>query len=41
MRSMNQYYVYILECKDNRLYTGYMTDLERRYQEHCQVKSYL
>lgn len=33
---MNQYFVYILECKDNRLYAGYTTDLDRRYQEHCQ-----
>lgn len=27
--------VYILECKNNTLYTGYTTDLKRRYQEHC------
>lgn len=28
------YFVYILECKDNTLYTGITTDLERRLQEH-------
>lgn len=26
--------VYILECKKNRYYTGYTTDLEQRYQRH-------
>jgi len=30
------YYVYILECKNDRYYTGYTTDLERRYQEHVE-----
>jgi putative endonuclease len=33
-----KYIVYILECKCNRLYTGYTTNLERRYQEHCKGK---
>lgn len=28
------YYVYILTCKDNTLYTGITTDLEKRLQEH-------
>ena len=28
------YYVYILECADNTLYTGITTDLERRVTEH-------
>ncbi len=28
------YYVYILECADNTLYTGITTDLERRITEH-------
>ena len=27
-------YVYILECSDNTLYTGYTTDPERRIEEH-------
>lgn len=29
------YYVYILRCKDNSLYTGYTTDVGRRFSEHC------
>jgi len=28
------YYVYILTCKDNTLYTGITTDLEKRLEEH-------
>ena len=28
------YYVYILECADGTLYTGYTTDIERRVYEH-------
>lgn len=28
------YHLYILLCKDNSLYTGITTDLERRFQEH-------
>lgn len=28
------YYVYILRCEDNSLYTGITTDLERRFSEH-------
>lgn len=28
------YYTYILRCKDNSLYTGITTDLERRLREH-------
>ena len=30
------YYTYILRCKDNSLYTGITTDLERRLREHKQ-----
>ena len=29
------YYLYIIECNNGALYTGYTTDIERRYQEHC------
>lgn len=29
------YYVYLLRCEDNSLYTGITTDLERRYSEHA------
>jgi putative endonuclease len=28
------YYVYILECDNDSLYTGITTDIERRFQEH-------
>ncbi|AUX09355.1 putative endonuclease [Halalkaliarchaeum desulfuricum] len=27
-------YVYVLECADGTLYTGYTTDIERRVAEH-------
>jgi putative endonuclease len=30
------FYVYILECSNNSFYVGYTTDLNRRYQQHCQ-----
>lgn len=28
------YYVYMMRCSDNSLYTGITTDLERRFKEH-------
>lgn len=28
------YYIYILRCEDNSLYTGITTDLNRRLEEH-------
>lgn len=28
------FYVYIIRCEDNSLYTGYTTDIERRLSEH-------
>jgi putative endonuclease len=28
------YWVYILQCENGAYYTGYTTDLERRYDEH-------
>ena len=31
---MNQWFVYILKCNDNSLYTGVTTDIERRVNEH-------
>ena len=30
----SDHHVYILECSDGSLYTGYTTDLERRVAEH-------
>lgn len=32
------HYVYILECADRTLYTGYTTDVERRLKEHNNSK---
>lgn len=29
-----QWWIYILRCKDNTLYTGITTDIERRLAEH-------
>lgn len=30
----SSHYVYVIECSDGSLYTGYTTDLDRRVQEH-------
>lgn len=35
---MGKHYTYILECKDQTLYTGYTTDLERRIKVHNEGK---
>ena len=35
---MNKYYIYIVRCKDNTLYTGYTTDLEKREEKHNEGK---
>lgn len=32
------YFVYILQCADNSLYTGITTDLDRRVEEHNSSK---
>lgn len=31
---MSNWYVYILKCADNSLYTGITTDIKRRLKEH-------
>lgn len=31
---MNNWFVYIILCSDESLYTGITTDVERRFQEH-------
>lgn len=31
----NGVFVYMLRCRDGSLYTGYTTDLMRRYAKHC------
>lgn len=28
------YYVYMIRCKDNTIYTGITTNLDRRFEEH-------
>ena len=32
------YYIYILRCEDNSLYTGITTDVHRRFKEHTADK---
>lgn len=32
--SKNRHAVYIVECADDTLYTGYTTDVQRRVKEH-------
>ena len=35
MQKLNkQHFVYILQCQNGSYYTGYTTDLKRRFQEH-------
>jgi putative endonuclease len=34
----NLYWVYILHCQNDSYYTGYTTDVERRYQDHLSGK---
>ncbi len=33
-----KYFIYVIRCKDNSLYTGITTDLSRRFNEHCSGK---
>ena len=33
-RNDSIFFVYILKCSNGSLYTGYTTDIKRRYQEH-------
>ncbi|MCJ8343825.1 MAG: GIY-YIG nuclease family protein [Cetobacterium sp.] len=35
---MRNWYIYLLRCKDNSLYTGITTDIERRFKEHREGK---
>lgn len=36
---MNEAWVYMLRCRDNSLYTGWTTDLERRLARHADGKA--
>ncbi|GJQ60771.1 MAG: GIY-YIG nuclease family protein [Candidatus Scalindua sp. AMX11] len=31
---MNNWFLYLIRCKQGRLYTGITTDVERRFEEH-------
>ncbi|HHW92209.1 MAG TPA: GIY-YIG nuclease family protein [Firmicutes bacterium] len=33
------HFVYLLRCRDNTLYTGYTTDLDRRLKQHQEGKA--
>ena len=35
MKKSIDWFVYILETRDGRLYTGVSTDVERRFEQHC------
>ncbi|MFC1566441.1 GIY-YIG nuclease family protein [bacterium] len=37
-KTKNKYYVYILECSDKTLYTGYTNNLDKRIQTHNEGK---
>ncbi len=34
MPTFSEWYVYIIRCSDNTLYTGITTDVSRRFNEH-------
>ena len=39
LQSFNgKYYIYILECSDGLLYTGFTNNISRRFQEQQEVK---
>ena len=31
---MNNWFLYLIRCKNGKLYTGITTDVERRFEEH-------
>ncbi|MCF7221231.1 GIY-YIG nuclease family protein [Marilutibacter chinensis] len=35
---MSSWFVYLIECRGARIYTGIATDVERRYREHAAGK---
>ncbi|MCK5883058.1 MAG: GIY-YIG nuclease family protein [Bacteriovoracaceae bacterium] len=35
---MSDWFLYIIETEDGKLYTGITTDVDRRFQEHCGKK---
>lgn len=36
LKNNKEYYIYIIRCEDNSLYTGITTDLSRRMREHLE-----
>lgn len=34
-KNNNIWFLYIIRCDDDSLYTGITTDIERRWREHC------
>ncbi len=36
---MKSYYIYILQCNDGLLYTGFTNNITRRFEEHQEGKS--
>lgn len=38
-RTKDSYWIYILECSDGSYYTGYTTNLVRRYRQHVEGKA--
>ncbi|WP_299871722.1 GIY-YIG nuclease family protein [uncultured Cocleimonas sp.] len=39
MGELSEWFVYMLRCSDNSLYTGVTTDVERRLKEHNEEKA--
>lgn len=39
MESKKPWYVYVIRCADNSLYTGITTDINRRFKEHVSEKT--
>lgn len=38
MKELKEYYVYILRCADDSLYTGITTNIEKRFNEHVEKR---
>lgn len=38
MKIKKNYYIYLLRCKDNSIYTGITVDITKRYSEHLAGK---
>lgn len=38
MEPVNDFFMYVLLCKDSSLYTGFSTNVERRFRQHQEGK---